>query len=236
MACQPSDFMRCLLILSLLICQVPAYAAEEEVKIDCRFLCLENASPPPLICVSAGGAEVTCKVPNGAISKESVCYVVENAITFLTPTDRKTAAVAKIPANLKRAILIFVAGPKTPGALPWQVFVIEDSTKNMPDGGAFLVNFHNQDIRSIIGEAKIQLRPGMSTGVGLPPHRDEFNMATVAIQFQLGDKWRDASETMLRFLPGIRYLIFAYLDPESGRPKVRTVEDTKINVSVPTKP
>ena len=236
MASKLTDFMRYLLILPLVIFLSPARAAEEDVKINCRFLCLENASPPPLLCVSASGAEVTSKIPNGAISGESVCYAVENAITFLTPSDRKTAAVAKIPANLKRAILIFVAGPKTPGALPWQVFVIEDSTKNMPDGGAFLVNFHNQDIRCIVGEAKIQLRTGMSSGVGQPAKRDDFNMAPVAIQFQLADKWRDASETMLRFLPGIRYLIFAYRDPESGRPKVRTVEDMKINVPVPTKP
>lgn len=224
--------MRVLCVYLLALFQITAAAAEEETKVSCRFYSLESTSPPPLINVSASGAEVICKVPNGSISKEVVCIATGGAITFLSPTDRQPAAIAKIPANLKRAILIFVAGPKTPGALPWRVLVIEDSTKNMPDGGAYVVNFHNQDIRCVIGEAKIQLRPAMSSGVGLPEKRDDFNMAPVAVQFQLGDTWRNASETMLRFLPGMRYLIFAFLDPASGRPKVHTIQDTKIGAPV----
>ena len=218
----------------LVLVRVPVSAAEAETQVSCRFYSLESPSPPPLLNISASGAEVTCKIPNGSISPEVVCIATGNQITLLSSADRQPAAIAKIPANLKRAILIFVAGPKTPGALPWRVFVIEDSTKNIPDGGAYVVNFHSQDIRCVIGEAKIQLRPAMSTGVRLPEKRDDFNMAPVALQFQLGETWRNASETMLRFLPGMRYLIFAYLDPASGRPKVHTIQDTKIGAPVET--
>ena len=219
----------CWLCLSL-ICPMTA-SAQEETKVVCRFLCLENVAPPPLLCVSASGAEVACKVPAGAISGETTCFAVANTMTFLSMADRNPVATAKIPADLKQVILVFVAGLKTPGALPWRVFVIEDTTANFPDGGAFVVNFHKQDIRSVVGNARNQLRPGGSLGIPLPQKRDDFNMAPVAVMFQDGEAWRTASETMLRFLPGMRYLIFAYLDPTSGRPKVATFQDTEVQKS-----
>ena len=216
----------CLLALPLL-----RGVAQEETKVSCRFICLESTAPPPLICVAAG-VEVACKVTAGSISDEVVCSAQDTVMNFLSTADRKPAATAKIPASFKRAILVFVSGAKTPNALPWRVFVIEDSITNFPDGGALVVNFHNQDIRCIVGEAKNQLRPTGTVGVPLPAKRDDFNMAPVAVQFQLGEKWRNASETMLRFLPGMRYLIFAYLDPASGRPKVGTFQDNKVSAPV----
>lgn len=226
----------CVFWFCLLIFSGVSGVAQEETKISCRFLCLEATAPPLLVCTSASGLEIECKVPSGSISKETTCYAASNTVTFLSKDDRKPAATAKIPANVTRAIFVFVSGPKTPDALPWRIFVIEDSTKNMPDGGAFVVNFHNQDIRCVVGEAKNQLRPAGSLGIPLPEKRDDFNMAPVAIQFQVGDAWRNASETMLRFLPGMRYLIFAYLDPASGRPKVNTFQDTKVTVPVQKAP
>jgi hypothetical protein len=50
-------------------------------------------------------------------------------------------------------------------------------------------------------------------------------MAQVVFQFQQGDTWRTASESLLRFLPGMRYLILAYVDPASGRPRIATYQD-----------
>jgi hypothetical protein len=60
-------------------------------------------------------------------------------------------------------------------------------------------------------------------------------MAPVVFEFLQEDKWRTASESMLRFLPGMRYLIFAYLDPESGRPRIATYQDLR-HVAKPPKP
>ncbi len=226
---QPNPFLRRLWMFLSALFFLPCMA-QEESQVSCRFIGLESTAPPPMINVSASGAEITCKIPAGSMSVDTTCYAVDGSITFLSSVDRKPAAIAKIPANVKRAILVFVSGPKNPGALPWRVFVIEDSIKNFPDGGAFVVNFHNQDIRCVIGEAKNQLRPAGSLGVPLPQKRDDFNMAPVVVQFQIGEEWRNGSETMLRFLPGMRYLIFAYLDAKSGRPKVNTFQDTKVDL------
>ncbi len=59
----------------------------------------------------------------------------------------------------------------------------------------------------------------------LPERRDDFRMAPVVVQFEQDGKWRTASESMLRFLPSIRYLIFAYVDPVSKRPRISTYQD-----------
>ncbi len=201
--------------------------AQDDTRVRCRFLCMDGATPPDsLLNVSDKGVEVACKIGSNTLSPETLCFTKGNSIAFLS-TDRKPAATATIPAGLKAAILVFVPAPKAPDAVPWRVFVIEDSEKNFPDGGAFVANFHSQDIRFVIGENKIQLRPAGSHGFARPEKLDDFNMAPVVFQFQQDEVWRTASESLLRFLPGMRYLIFAYVDPASGRPRISTCQDIK---------
>lgn len=200
--------------------------AQEGGKVTCRFLALDGGKPPTaLINLAADGAETPCAVPANTLSPELACGLKDNALHFLSAGDRKPAATAKIPAGLKRAILVFVAAEPGAAGLPWRVFVIEDSPKNFPEGGAFVANFHRQDIRFVIGENKTMLKPGGSHGFPRPEKRDEFNMAPVVFQFQQKEVWTTASESMLRFAPGLRYLIFAFVDPASGRPRISTYQD-----------
>ncbi len=216
------------LSLCLLLLYPVLIKAEDGRRVDCRFVSLSSDTPPPaMLTASADGAGNPVAVPTGSLSKASPCFSKTNTFSFLSAADRTPAATATIPADVKAAILVFVAAPKTAGSLPWRVFVIEDSAKNFPDGGAFVANFHNQDIRFVIGENKVMLHPAGSHGVSRPEQRDDFNMAAVAFQFQQGDSWRNASETMLRFLPGMRYLMFAYVDSASGRPRIVTFQDSK---------
>ena len=64
-----------------------------------------------------------------------------------------------------------------------------------------------------------------ANGYARPAERDAFNMSTVVFEVLENDKWRIANESALRFLPGMRYLIFAYTDPVSGRPRINTYQD-----------
>ncbi len=200
--------------------------AQQAITINCRFLALQSA-PPPLITLSEAGAVISCNVPTSSLSPPTPCLAKGNIVTFLSAADKKPAATATIPANAKAAILVFVASPNSANGLPWRVFAIEDSPKNFPDGGAFVTNFHSQNIRFVIGENKLMLQPAKSLGCVRPEKRDDFNMAPVAFEFQQGGAWRPASETLLQFLPGNRYLMFAYVDAASGRPRVSTFQDAK---------
>lgn len=227
--------MRALCCCLLLLCPAVSHAQEFR-KLSCRFLSLDSSSPtPPILNVAEKGAEIPCTVYTNSPSPAIFCYAKGNTINFISAADRKPAAAATIPAEGNAFILVFLAAAKAANALPWRVFVIENSDKNFPDGGAFVANFHNQDIRFIIGENKNMLRPAGSHGIPRPEKRDNFNMAPVVFEFLQEDKWRTASESMLRFLPGMRYLIFAYLDPESGRPRIVTYQDLR-HVAKPPKP
>jgi hypothetical protein len=212
-----------LLLLCSIICQ-----AQDAGTVRCRFLSLQSVeAPPDLINLSAKGVQVPCKVPVNKLSEETVFFTKGGTILFLFASDQKPAATAKIPANLKSAILVFLPKPKETAGLPWRIFVIDDSAKNFPFGGALVANLHRGDIAFTVGEHKIKLHPGTSHGLARPTVLDDFNMAPVSFQFQQQDTWRIASESKLRFVPAIRYLIFAYLDPSSGRPRLSTLQDFK---------
>ena len=105
------------------------------------------APPPPLVNVSAKGAEISCSVPANTFSAAIACYAKADAISFLTASDLKPAAAAVIPANVKAAILVFGPAPKPATGLPWQVSVIEDFAADFPDGGALVANLSSQGIR-----------------------------------------------------------------------------------------
>lgn len=135
------------------------------------------------------------------------------------------AASARLPGPLKSAILVFVPAADAQGALPWKMVVIDDSERNFPPGGTMVANFHNGEIRVAIGEGRATLEPGGMRALPLPERRDDFRMAPVLVQFEQDGKWRTVSESMLRFLPSIRYLICAYVDPVSKRPRISTYQD-----------
>jgi hypothetical protein len=120
-----------------------------------------------------------------------------------------------------------MAAAKEADALPWRVFVIGDNAKNIPDGGALVVNFLPQDMRIVIGENSVTLHPEKSHSFARPEKRDAFNMAALTFEYQKAGAWRTASESKLRFLPGLRYLIFASTDPVSSQPRIATYQDFK---------
>ncbi len=219
--------MRAFLLLPLLLLSGPISAAESRA-VTCRFLSFgADAGGVSAIATSEGGAEIACPLPAGSLSERIPCSAMDGKIAFLSSADKKPMAAASIPAGVNAAILVFVKSPAKPGAAAaWNVMTIPDTKEKFPLGGAFVANFHSAQARFIIGEQKGMLNPGGSNGYAMPEKRDDFNMAPVVFELRQGDKWINASESKLRFLPQMRYLIFAYTDPASGRPRIATVRDT----------
>lgn len=171
------------------------------------------------------GEEVRLELPGyGALGPLVRCRAKEGMIRFRIGDSDRTVA-GRIPAGTGEAILIFFPAGEDDGADPprQRIFAIDSSEENFPDGGAFVGNFHHRDIRLMLGEHRMQLRGGGGMGVRRPAERNAFNMAPVRVDFQQGEGWRMASESQIRFVPGMRYLILAYVDPGSGRPRVSTL-------------
>ncbi len=218
---------------------IPLAFAQTVRPVDCRFLWFDHANNPPvLLNVGPDGADIRCEIPATTLSSPVRCFAQEDTIRFLHESDRSLAAIGKIPLDVKSAILVFLPAPKSEAAaaagnVKWRVYVIDDSPQNFPHGGAFVANFYGDDIRFVIGEHRNQLRAGGTHAVIQPTKRDDFNMAPVIVQFQQGDSWRTASESTVRFIPDLRYLILAYVDQASGRPRIATFTDARSAVPVP---
>ena len=216
------------LVIILLLMNQALVDAQEFRKVTCRFLVVLAESPPPaLLNVGEGNVEVECVVNTDVPSDGTECYAIGNTISFIGASDRKLIAKATLPASGNAFILLFLPGPKSDAGPSWGIYVVEDTAKSFPYGGAYVVNFHKQDIRYVIGEHKIVLNPGKSHGVVKPRKLDNFNMAPVMFEFQQEENWKLAKETSLRFLPGSRYMMFAYLDPASNQPRITTCRDVE---------
>lgn len=222
--------MRILMLIFPLLMAGPLSGQSDEGegrKVVCRFLSFGGDSSTESVRTKpAKGEGASCPLPTHQFSKPVDCEAIGNVIRFVTEGDAKPAGTAKIPAGTSSAILIFVPNPaSSTGGNPWRILVVDDSEKNFPDGGAFVANFHSGDIRFVIGEHRGALHAGDLKGYARPESRDTFNMAPVVFQFEQNGKWRIGNESALRFLPGMRYLILAYTDPLSKRPKIKTVQD-----------
>jgi hypothetical protein len=205
--------------------------AQEVRPVECRFLSFGSPGQiPSALALTDKGEEIECPLSNTKLSKKITCQAKGHKIPFISAGDRKPMATATIPAGVNSALVVFVRFTAKDAAKPadsegWKTYVIDDSAKSFPDGGAYVANFFSGDIRFVIGEHKGMLKAAMAHGYEMPKERDAFNMAPVVVEFRDGEKWRTANESSLRFLPGMRYLIFAYLDPLSGRPKINTYQD-----------
>lgn len=219
-------------LATLVLTSTAALSAQPERPVDCRLLWFDHGAPPALVHVGEGGAEVRCPLVSQVIAAPVRLTAAAGSIVLLHEAGRAPAATAQVPPATRRAILVLVpAGPPAAGAAPAQqplrVFVIDDSPARFPDGGAFVGNFYRQDIRFIIGEHRNLLRPGSGHALPRPRQRDPFNMAPVVVQFQQDAGWRTVSESTVRFIPGVRHLILACVDPASGRPRIATFPDVQ---------
>lgn len=218
----------CLLVLT-------AVCARAQTPVTCRLLGFPGEPPPPMAITAADGKRVPCEVPVGSLSPPVGCRAERGVIRFYqadaagAKADPAAAprvlAEATVPGKADTLIVVFVpAGDQA--ALPWRTVVLEDTPQAFPDGGAVVANFHRSELRFLIGEHRVQLNPGLTKPVARPERRDDFNMAPVMFQFNHEGQWRAASESMLRFTPGLRYLIIGYEDPASKRPRLFTCADT----------
>ena len=199
--------------------------ADESRPVFCRLVTFACQPPPPAMCVlSEKGGELPCQANDMQLSPPVKCPATRDQIHIVSTNEHKPLATATIAHTVTRAILILVPGAKG-AAEPYRALVIEDSENNFPDGGAFVANFYNKDVRMLIGEKTTLLHAGGESSFPRPAKRDPFNMAPVVFQFQQDGEWRTANESMLRFLKGIRYLMISYVDPASGRPRIATIQD-----------
>lgn len=209
---------------SLLTALMSSLFAATPVPIECRFVAL-NEAPPVMLNIAGETSEAEIKVMRNRISAPTECFSIDGKLQFFDAENRKLIASLNIPSTVKKATLIFLSA-KDKGQQVWKIYPVQDTAENFPPGGTYVVNLHAANIRFILGETKEVLKPMQSKGFAMPTIRDDFNMAPVVFQFKnKKDEWVNGKETSYRFIPAMRYLLVAYIDPRNQRPRVMTFKD-----------
>ncbi len=211
------SFLTALALLAF--CQLQAAA-----QISCRLLCFERAKDGTAALVAAGedGGAVDCPLPLGMPSQPVSLSAKGGVIEFRkSPADPAPAATARMPAGANRVFILFLPPAEKEDRLH-ETVVIEDSPKDFPQDGCVVLNLYQRNVRFVIGEHRIMLPPGKTAPLARPVERDDFNMSAVVFQFETGETWRTASESMIRFAEGQRHLFVTFVDPATKRPRLRS--------------
>lgn len=135
------------------------------------------------------------------------------------------AASVKIPAGMKRAILVVL--PAAADAKPaYRMVLIDDSPGAFPGGESRVLSLVTFEAALQAGEHKLQLKPASVTKVPAVKQVNEFNMAQTNFYYKEGESWVAFTERQLQYLDEYRRIFLVYLTPGSTQPFVTTIVDT----------
>lgn len=200
--------------------------ATARAAVECRLLwCDPQQEAPALVHADPENTLQPLALAALRIQPPVLLYPREGTIRLFHADDRSAACTVKIPSAVRRALMLLMPG-ETRRSL--RAVLVDDAPGRVPDAGACVVNLSKVHIRLALGEHRALIAPGADHPLACPQERDDFNMAQVLFQFERDGSWRTASETRLRFAPGMRHLILAEHDARSGRPRVRTFTDAAV--------
>jgi hypothetical protein len=139
--------------------------------------------------------------------------------------DASLAASVKLPADIKRAIIVVL--PTTEKEKPaYRIRLIDDSDKAFPAGESRLLSLLGLETAIEAGEHKLRVHPGKITS--LPPVKavNEYNMAQTNFYYQHNDSWIVFAERQLQFIDNCRRLFIIHATPGALQPTVTTIVDT----------
>jgi hypothetical protein len=134
------------------------------------------------------------------------------------------AASAKLPPDLKRAIVVVLPAPA--GSKPaYRMVLIDDSAKAFPKGEARALPLVGVETAIQAGEHRLPIHPGKITNV--PPVRkvNEFNMAQTNFYYKQGESWVPFTERQLQYLDAYRRIFIIHVTPGALQPVVTTIVD-----------
>lgn len=135
------------------------------------------------------------------------------------------AASAKLPANLKRALIVVMPN-REDERRAYRMLVIDDSGKAFPGGESRVVPLVGVDTAVQAGEHRVAVRPGKITRIPPVQKRNEFNMAQTNFYYRHNEKWNVFTERQLQFLGASRRIFIIHATPGAVAPRVTTIVDT----------
>ncbi len=213
-------FMKQIFIFISLAFVLPA-TGQETPKIEVRTLCFERdpSGIDKLAVVTPDKSIVEVGFPESFPSAKVRVPLVEGKVIFFNPANLTgpPVAIAKIPAGLKIALVMFFPSAGVEKDLAYNAVVTDASLEGIPEDGALVMNIFPQDVRVVVGEHRVLLKAGKSTGLTRPSKRNDYNMAAVVFQAQEETEWITVAETLVRFPPEQQQLFISYPDSRTQR-------------------
>lgn len=139
-----------------------------------------------------------------------------------TSTSFKPPTKFVLPEAGSTSFLLLVL-PKSDGGC--FILPVADDPGHFRKGDRFVVNATGEDLAIRIHTQKYLLKPGRSAYYRLPPPPLPDNRIEVEMLRQIGDKWLAFNSTYWPPLPNSRSIVMIYPDPNTGRPRVRSLAD-----------
>ena len=217
-----------ILLSFALIALLPLAHAQEAPTIKIRTLCFERdpSGIDKLVVFKEDKSTVKLIFPESFPSQPEKVPVVNGSVFFHNPAqlDAPPIAIAKIPAGIKEALIIFFPSTGTEPTTVYDTVVINASLKGIPEDGALIMNIYSHDVRVVVGEHRILLPPGKSTGVARPKERNDYNMAAVVFQTEINGQWTTIAETAIHFPPDQQQFFLTYPDARTKSLALRTYQ------------
>jgi hypothetical protein len=131
-------------------------------------------------------------------------------------------AKARIPAGLKRALVVLTPG-KAGAPLPYHALVLPHSTASFPLGSYKFINMTPYPVRGAIGGSVVKLPSGKVNT--FKPKGQAGDVMLVRFEYYIDKKWRPMAETRWANRDDRRQIICIYQDPRAGRIDMRSIPD-----------
>ncbi len=165
---------------------------------------------------------------NGSLGIHDEPLTVEGKVTH------PVLSTAKLPAGMKRALVILFPAPKD-SKEPYRNLVLNHDLQDFPLGIYRLINISPHPVRGAIARNFVEAKPGGIANlkpVGQPG-------AIVPVRFEFFDqgRWNLLTETRSAIRADRRWLTCIYQDPVTGRMNIRSIPDrTPVTVPLANKP
>jgi hypothetical protein len=201
--------------------------AQEGASVLIRTLCFQRdpSGIDRLAVLKSDQHAIEMKFPESFFSPNTRVPIAGGKVVFHNPANLAgpAIAVASIPAGMQTALILFFPVEADPDKMIFRTSVIDASLKGIPEDGALVMNLYPQDVRVVIGEHRVQLKPGGSAGLARPKERNDYNMSPVVFLEELKGEWKTASETLVRFPEEQRQFFVSYPNLQTHRLSFRAI-------------
>ncbi len=214
----------------ILALTLPLAAAPEARTVEASFYCFKQAPGVESVSIVQGEMPTTVKLSAANISDPVELPVIEGLATLQRPDGAGTAAKLKIPAGLRKALIVLLPAPSG-SAEPYQAFAIDYARDTFRKGTYRLVNVSRHPVRGAIGRSYAEIKPGGTGDIEL--QGEEGATQGVKFEFHDQDAWQRLTETRCAVRRDRRWLVIVHEDPATHRMNLRSIPDRDYQPAAP---